>query len=150
MTTIDIEGLVNAHPYDEKVLAPYYTGNIREISDAAFESLIGRPIPKSTWDRSQPLGYNDTISQCRYAKGWIGRLSYRLVNVAHAFLWKIGKRETANLIMMSVYHMPFRGYARMTGGAINMPMVDGMLTAINGQFFKGMRQIFIGRKKLKK
>jgi beta-glucosidase len=38
----------------------------------------------------------------------------------------------------------------MTGGAINMPMVDGMLTAINGQFFKGMRQIFIGRKKLKK
>lgn len=146
MTTIDIEGSVNAHPYDEKVLAPYYTGNIREISDAAFEALIGRPIPKSTWDRSQPLGYNDTISQCRYAKGWIGRLSYHLVNVAHAFLWKIGKRETANLIMMSVYHMPFRGYARMTGGAINMPMVDGMLTAINGQFFKGVKQIIKGKR----
>lgn len=149
MTTIDIEGSVNAHPYDEKVLAPYYTGNIREISDAAFEALIGRPIPKSTWDRSQPLGYNDTISQCRYAKGWIGRLSYRLVTFAHKFLWKIGKRETANLIMMSVYHMPFRGYARMTGGAINMPMVDGMLTAINGQFFKGVSKAIKEKRKMK-
>lgn len=149
MTTIDIEGSVNVHPYDEKMLAPYYTGNIREISDAAFEALIDRPIPKSTWDRSQPLGYNDTISQCRYAKGWIGRFSYRLVTFAHTFLWKIGKRETANLIMMSVYHMPFRGYARMTGGAINMPMVNGMLTAINGQFFKGIKEVVKGRRLLK-
>lgn len=149
MTTVDIEGTVHTHPYDEKILTPYYTGDIRQIDDKTFETLINRPIPKATWDRSKPLGYNDTISQCRYAKGWIGRLSYRLVTFSHKFLWKIGKRETANLIMMSVYHMPFRGYARMTGGAINMPMVDGMLTAINGAFFKGMKQVYKGRKQLK-
>ncbi|MNJ66928.1 hypothetical protein D3C77_630520 [compost metagenome] len=40
--------------------------------------------------------------------------------------------------MMSVYHTPFRGIARMTGGVVNMAMVDGLLIMVNGRFFKGL------------
>ena len=40
--------------------------------------------------------------------------------------------------------MPFRGIAKMTGGAMNMEMVDGLLVMINGRFFKGMGQLISG------
>ncbi|MNC83589.1 hypothetical protein D3C75_1376340 [compost metagenome] len=52
--------------------------------------------------------------------------------------------------MMSVYHMPFRGVARMTGGIMNMPMLDGVLMIVNGHFFKGLRHVLKERKKMLK
>ncbi|GJM69548.1 hypothetical protein HMSSN036_17640 [Paenibacillus macerans] len=61
-----------------------------------------------------------------------------------------GQRSTANLIMMSVYHMPFRGIARMTGGLVNMPMLDGLLMMVNGHFFKGLKYFLKERSKMLK
>ncbi|MGG1880233.1 glycoside hydrolase family 3 C-terminal domain-containing protein [Paenibacillus cisolokensis] len=135
-------------PYDPAKLPSYYSGQASHVSQSEFEQLLGRPVPTATWDRTQPLGYNDTIAQCQYAKGWAARLAYHAITFAHWFLWKIGKRSTANLIMMSVYHMPFRGIARMTGGIVNMPMLDGLLMMANGSFFKGLRHLLKERKKL--
>ncbi|MDX8045277.1 glycoside hydrolase family 3 C-terminal domain-containing protein [Gracilibacillus sp. S3-1-1] len=138
-------------PYDKDALPSYYAGKrAKDIEQAEFENLLGRQVPVSTWDRTKPLGYNDTIAQCQYAKGWIARFAFHLIRFSHRFLQKIGKRETANLIMMSVYHMPFRGIARMTGGVINMPMLDGLLMMVNGQFFKGLRHFLKEQRKLRK
>ncbi|SDY10947.1 beta-glucosidase [Evansella caseinilytica] len=137
--TIFVEGTGAPLPYDKNELPSYYSGKITNVSVGEFESLLGRKVPVSTWDRKRPLGYNDTIEQCQYAKGVFGRLMFHAVVFAHWFLRKTGKRNTANLIMMSVYYLPFRGMARMTGGLINMPMVDGILQMVNGHFFKGLR-----------
>jgi beta-glucosidase len=52
--------------------------------------------------------------------------------------------------MMSVYHMPFRGISRMTGGIVNMPMLDGLLMIANGRFFKGLRHFIKERNKMLK
>lgn len=151
---IRIEGILHVAgsdaplPYDQAKLPSYYSGQASHVSQDEFEQLLGRPVPTATWDRTQPLGYNDTIAQCQYAKGWAARLAYHAITFAHWFLRKIGKRSTANLIMMSVYHMPFRGIARMTGGVVNMPMLDGMLMMANGSFFKGLRHLLRERKKL--
>ncbi|AOZ92942.1 beta-glucosidase [Paenibacillus crassostreae] len=135
-------------PYEEEKLQTYYSGKINQVGIDEFEALIGRKVPVSTWDRTKLLGYNDTIAQCQYAKGGLARLAFRLLSFSYWLLKKIGKRELANLIMMSVYHMPFRGVARMTGGAINMPMLDGILMIVNGQFLKGVRHLVKERKKL--
>lgn len=137
--TIFVEGTGAPLPYDKNELPSYYSGKITNVSVGEFESLLGRKVPVSTWERKRPLGYNDTIEQCQYAKGVFGRLMFHAVVFAHWFLRKTGKRNTANLIMMSVYYLPFRGMARMTGGLINMPMVDGILQMVNGHFFKGLR-----------
>lgn len=145
---IFVEGTEAPLPYDKQKLPSYYSGQANNVSVEEFETLLGNKVPESNWDRTSPLGYNDTIAQCRYAKGLVARFAFRLIKFSHSFLWKIGKRSTANLIMMSVYHMPFRGYARMTGGVINMPMVDGILMIVNGQFFKGLRHVLRERKKL--
>ncbi|MCA1292840.1 glycoside hydrolase family 3 C-terminal domain-containing protein [Paenibacillus sp. alder61] len=147
--TLFVEGTGAPLPYDKDKLPSYYSGNVRQVGAVEFEQLIGRPLPVADWDRSRPLGYNDTIEQCQYAKGAIARLAYHGIVFAHWFLRKIGKRSAANLIMMSIYHLPFRGIARMTGGAVNMPMVDGLLMMANGRFFKGLRH-FLKQRRLKR
>jgi len=42
-----------------------------------------------------------------------------------------------------VYHMPFRGIGRMTGGLVTMSMVDGLLMMVNGHFFKGLGHFWV-------
>ncbi|GFZ32360.1 glycosyl hydrolase [Clostridium zeae] len=145
--TIFIEGTGAPLPYDKETLPSYYLGKTNNVSIDEFERLIGRKVPVSKWDKSKPLGYNDTIAQCQYAKGIFARFSYYMIVFAYWFLRKIGKRSTANIIMMSIYHMPFRGVARVTGGVINMPMLDGILMMVNGQFFKGLVHLLKERSK---
>lgn len=147
---VKVLGTTDIMPYNSLELLSYYSGNVENVSKVEFELLLGREILEAKWDRSKPLGYNDTIAQCEYAKGLMARLAFKLIKFAHGFLTKIGKRDTANMIMMSVYHMPFRGVARMTGGMINMPMLDGMLIMINGNFIKGLIVFLKEKKKLKK
>ncbi|WP_407270294.1 beta-glucosidase family protein [Radiobacillus sp. PE A8.2] len=147
-TTMHVKGTEAVLPYDKAMLPTYYSGKPSNISEDEFENLLGRKVPVSTWDRTKPLGYNDTLAQCQYAKGVFGRLVYHSIVFAHWYLRKIGKRSTANLIIMSVYHMPFRGISRMTGGVVSMPMVDGILKMVNGRFFKGLTHFLKERRKL--
>ncbi|WP_407270298.1 beta-glucosidase family protein [Radiobacillus sp. PE A8.2] len=148
--SIFVEGTGAVLPYDQDKLVSYYAGKPNKVGKEEFENLLGRKVPVSTWDRTKRLGYNDTIAQCQYAKGAFARFAFKLIKFSHWFLRKIGKRETANLIMMSVYHMPFRGMSRMTGGVINMSMLDGILMIVNGQFFKGIKHFLKERKKMLK
>lgn len=150
VSTIYVEGTGAPLPYDKNKLPSYYSGKVNNVSIEEFENLMGFKVPVSRWDRSELLGYNDTIAQCQYAKGGLARFAYHLMVFSHWFLRKIGKRSTANIIMMSVYHMPFRGIARMTGGVMNMPMLDGTLMIVNGQFFKGVKHVLKERSKMKR
>lgn len=143
-----VEGTGAPLPYDQTDIPSYYSGQVSNVGLEEFETLLGRKVPDAKWDRTKPLGYNDTIAQCQYAKGLFARFAYQLIKFSHWFLRKIGKRSTANLIMMSVYHMPFRGLARMTGGIMNMPMVDGVLMIVNGQFYKGLKHVLRERKQM--
>ncbi|WFA06526.1 glycoside hydrolase family 3 C-terminal domain-containing protein [Bacillus sp. HSf4] len=148
--TLFVEGTGAPLPYDKEELPTYYSANVHNISLEEFETLLGGKAPNPKWDRTKPLGYNDTIEQCQYAKGVSGRLIYFAIIFVHWFFRKIGKRSIANLIMMSFYHMPFRGIARMTGGIVNMPMLDGILMMVNGRFLKGLVHILKERSKMKK
>ncbi|WP_166244263.1 beta-glucosidase family protein [Paenibacillus turpanensis] len=145
-----VEGTEAPIPYEKEKLPTYYSGKTNDVSVEEFEALIGRKVPVSKWDRTRPLGYNDTIAQCQYAKGGLARFAFWLISFSYWFLRKIGKRSTANIIMMSIYHMPFRGISRMTGGVINMPMLDGILMIANGQLLKGAGHLLRERKKLVK
>ncbi|MFC4320057.1 beta-glucosidase [Litchfieldia salsa] len=148
--TLFVEGTGAPLPYEKDQLSSYYSGKVNTVDQDEFERLLERKVPVATWDRSQPLGYNDTIAQCEYAKGVFARFAYKVIVFAYWFLRKIGKRSTANIIMMSIYHMPFRGVARMTGGVINMPMLDGILMMVNGHFFKGLSHLLKERSKMMK
>jgi beta-glucosidase len=135
---IKVKGTNVVSPYNPETLPSYYNGNIKNVSDKEFSELLGYPIPPSLWDKSLPLERNDTISQLFYAKSPIARLVYRILTRIKE---KADAKGTPNLNIQFIYYMPFRGIAKMTGGAVNIAMVDAILEIVNGHFFGGTRHL---------
>lgn len=144
---IHIEGTDAPNPYDKEKLPSYFSAKVNNVSLEEFENLLGHKAPDSKWDRTKPLSYNDTLSQMQYAKGFVARTAYHLINLSNKMFRKMGKHKIANIYEMVVFHLPFRGLARMSGGAFSMEMVDGLLIAVNGNFIKGMRHLIKASKK---
>ena len=147
-SNIFIEGTEAEIPYDKQKLQSYYSGIVHDVSLEEFEKLMGGKVPTSTWDKKKDLDYNDIISQCKDAKGIGARVTYYILVFIHWVLIKIGKIDKANIMIMSIFNMPFRGVSRMTAGVVNMPMVDGMLMIANGKLFKGLIKLIKEKNRL--
>ena len=102
------------NPYTDEAFAPYYKGDVQDVSDESFAALLGHPIPDAKWDRNAPMGFNDTIGQCRYLPGGFGKQLCRLIFMVRKLLMAVGKKELANNVMF-VMDLPWRGAARMSG-----------------------------------
>ncbi len=151
---IKVEGKDASNVYDESKLPHYYSGDVREIGEEEWKELIGKDMPEK--EESYVKGhriivdYNSSISDLRYAKGWTGRLFSHSISFAISFLRKIGKRSTANTLLMGVYYSPVRALSRMTGGVLSMAQLDGLITMFNGHFHKGLHQFFKASRAKKK
>lgn len=129
-------------PIQDTVLSSvYYHGDPAQATKQDFQRLFNEPLPEERWDRTKPLMYNDTVAQCQYAKSFFARLVFHLIDWLPWFFKKLGKRDKANLIMMSFYYMPFRGIVKMMGGMVNRPMAEALLEIANGHFFKGLKKL---------
>lgn len=137
--TLEIAGTTELYPYHPAKLPYYYTGLAQTISDEEYEELLGIPIPSGKW--TGELGINDAICQMYYAKSGLARFIYNRLTAMKKKSEAAGK---PNLNILFIYNMPFRAMAKMTGGMVSMEMAEGMLTVVNGQFFKGMRGIIGG------
>ena len=132
-----------ANPYTGEVFAPYYSGRVLKVEDDAFAALLGRPIPNAKWDRSAPIGFNDTISQGVYLKGGLGRWVYNVISFSRKVMLAAGKKEMANSTMF-VMNMPWRGVSRMSG-VISDEQMLALLDVINrkkGGFRAFLKQTF--------
>lgn len=134
-----VEGTTEEYPYDRERLASYFSRKIWSVSDQEFEALLGHPIPCGKWKGE--LGVNDAVCQMYYAKSRLARLVYRLLT---ALKKKSEEKGKPDLNILFIYNMPFRGIAKMTGGAVSMEMVNGIVAAVNGHFFAGMGQLIGG------
>ena len=83
---------------------------------------------------------NSTVADLRYSRRWVGRFFSWGIRFAHAFLWKIGQKTTANTIMMGMVHQPIRGLAKY--GGMSRRQMEAMLMMFNGHLFKGIGQFF--------
>lgn len=137
--TVWVEGTDSESPYDAELLADYYKGDVKHIPDAEFRELLGHEIPNGHW--SGTLDMNDAICQMYYAKSGIARFAYRILT---NMLKKAEAKGTPDLNLLFIYNMPFRGIAKMTGGMVTMEMAEGILAAVNGHFFRGLRTIIGG------
>lgn len=102
------------NPYRDAAFAPYYKAEVTHVPDESFRALLGRPIPQASWDRSAPMGFNDTLSQGEYLSGGFGKWIYWLILAVHDVLMAFGKKELANNVMFGM-NLPWRGVARMSG-----------------------------------
>ena len=139
--SVAVQGADAPAPYDLSKLPSYCSGKVSDVGDAEFECLLGRPIPPAKWDRSAPLGMNDTFAQLSYARGWVGRLVYKITR------GQVEKAEAAgkpDLDALFRYNMPFRAIAKMMGGMVDMKMAEALLEIFNGHFFKGLGHLVSG------
>ncbi|MBR1635037.1 MAG: glycoside hydrolase family 3 C-terminal domain-containing protein [Lachnospiraceae bacterium] len=136
-TEVKDSGALN--PYDAAAMPAYYSGRIADVSDDEFAKLLGYAVPNGNW--SGTLTENDAICQLSYAKSGIGRFIYGQLEKRRKEAEAKGKPD---LNILFIYNMPFRAIAKMTAGAVDMNMVKGMVTAVNGHFFKGVGRIISG------
>ncbi|MDD3219619.1 MAG: glycoside hydrolase family 3 C-terminal domain-containing protein [Lachnospiraceae bacterium] len=137
--TLEVDGTTNIYPYNPAALPYYYTGLAQNISDAEFAELLGHPIPSGKW--AGKLELNDAICQMYYAESGLARFIYGRLTAMKNKSEDAGKPD---LNILFIYNMPFRALAKMTGGMVSMEMAEGILTVVNGHFFKGMGQIIGG------
>lgn len=146
---IAVQGTEAPLPVEASRIPSYMSGNILQVSDQEFQALLGHDIPDGHW--SGQLDINDAICQLYYAKRWVGRLVYKILT---GLLDKSMAKGKPDLNIMFIYNMPFRGIGKMAGGMCSQYMVEGMVKAVNGHFFKGLGQIISGffrqRKVMKK
>lgn len=147
---ITVSGTTDMVPYNEEELPSYFSGKAGNVSRSEFEKLLGHKAPDPKWDRSKPLGYNDTIGQIVYAKGWFAKFAGKVIYALYHHYEKKNNRRKTNMFDMVVLHQPFRGLNKMAGGALSMEMVDGLLVAVNGHLFRGIGKIIKGARRRKK
>lgn len=131
---VTLPGVTACGIYDRDGLGAYYSGKVQDVSDGEFGTLLGRPIPTHTWDRNTPLGLNDTFAQLQYARGWVGRLVYKVCRRQVDRSLEKGKPDLDALFR---YNMPFRAIAKMMGGTVDMAMTEALVEIFNGRFFRG-------------
>ena len=107
------------------------------------------PIPSGKWGGE--LTANDAICKMYYAKSPLARLVYKVLTDKKKKSEEAGKPD---LNILFIYNMPFRAIAKMTGGMVSMEMVNGIVTMVNGHFFRGLGTAVTGffrnRRKTKK
>lgn len=126
---VEKTGPAATNPYSGEVFAPYRTGRVHSVPDEAFAALLGHETPRAAWNRSAPIGFNDTISQGEYLSRGLGKWIFRLISLTRKALMALEKKELANNLMF-VMNMPWRGVARMSG-ALTDEQVYALLAMIN-------------------
>lgn len=139
--SLTVEGTGAPLPYDPKELPSYFSGHVEAVCSQEFEALLGRPLPESHWDPKAPLGWNDALLRLPDAKNPLARLAGKII---------VGKMEkslagrSADLNILFVCNMPFRGIAKMTGGMATEKTARSILLIVNGHFFRGLGGVIRG------
>ena len=131
---VEIAGTDAPDPYAGKTLPHYRTGSVQNVPDAEWEALLGHAIPqdKIKIDRNMTLG---ELNHSRSPLGWlIWAVLTALLNASY-------KKGKPDLNILFQYNMPLRALAKMTGGAISMGMVDGIVMELQGFWIIGLVRV---------
>ena len=143
-----VAGEKAASPYNTAKIAPYISGDIKNVPDAAFAELLGYPVPDGTW--GNVITANDAICQLGNAKSGLARFVFGQLEKRKKKADAAGKPD---LNILFIYNMPLRAIGKMTGGMVDQKMVAGMVDVVNGHFFKGIGKViggFFGNKSANK
>ncbi|MBR0062907.1 MAG: glycoside hydrolase family 3 C-terminal domain-containing protein, partial [Oscillospiraceae bacterium] len=127
---------------DAAKLPSYSSANIKNVSDAEFEQLLGHDIPDGKW--AGTIQANDAIAQLYYAKSLKTSFVWWVMD---AMLKKSIEKGEPDLNITFIYNMPIRAIGKMAGGMMSQKMCDGILDIVNGHgiaFCKGLGKIIGG------
>ncbi len=121
--------------YQPSNLPSYFTGRVKNVSDSEFEVLLGRKLPRATWDTNALLTRGDTFSQLVYAKSGLARTAFRVLQHIRRTSEKKGKID---LNVLYIYNITFNAIGKMANGMVDTHMVDALLDIVNGHFWGGL------------
>ena len=143
--TVEKDGMIHESPYIGQNIGVYEACNLKNITSQDFQVLYEDTLPKYSWDTTKKLDPSDIIEQVKFG-GWFGKSVYGILLLAQKVLRWIGKPITANHVSF-IIEMPLRSVARMSGGKVNMKMLEGILNMMNRSFLKGLIQLIKGKLK---
>jgi len=136
--TVEITSTQPAAPeIDREKLAAYYDiPKGQPVNKAAFEALLGRPVPPNLGQQKGSYTFNTPVGDM--SDSFIGR---QLANMMNKQISKMiaGMEDTPTALLMEamVKELPLRGMLMTGDGSLNREMLDALLVMINGEFFKG-------------
>ena len=131
---VEVSGTGAPTPYEGRPVESYARGDVLNVSDEAFEALLGRKIP----EKRSTINRNMTFGELNHSKSpllWIVWIILTLL------LRRSMKRGKPDLNILFVYNMPLRALAKMTSGMVSMGMVDGIVMEAKGQWGKGIVKV---------
>ena len=118
--------------------ACYKTADIKNVSDADFEALLGHAIPDGKW--SGEITENDALCQLYYAKGAFARF---LCRVLTSLKEKAEAKGKPDINILFIYNMPIRSIAKMSNGLVSKKMTEDILLMFNGHFWRGLGRLIV-------
>ena len=117
--TVTVKGTDAPRCEDPAKLPSYFSGRIKNVPDAEFAALLGRPILKA-------------------------RFAWKIMD---GMLKKSIEKGEPDLNITFIYNMPIRAIGKMAGGMVSQEMCEGILDIVNGHglsFCKGLGKVIGG------
>ena len=133
---VEVAGTDAPNPYEGRDVSAYEAADVTRVSDAQFEALLGHPVP----DDGPAIGRNMCFRDLNHGRSpifWIVWLVLRGIK-GHA-----DKSGHPNLNVLFIWNMPLRALAKMTGGMVNMRMVDALVMEIRGFWIIGILRFIV-------
>lgn len=137
---VALSGVLHVAGKKAKENAPtcYKNADIKAVSDADFEALLGHAIPDGKWNGE--ITENDALCQLYYAKGAFARF---LCRVLTSLKNKAEAKGKPNLNILFIYNMPTRAIAKFSNGMVSKKMTEDILFMFNGHFWRGLGRLVV-------
>jgi len=142
---IRVNSTVDVSVPDYRETAPAYydlKNGISNMPDEQFVAILGRSLPPRERDKSKPFDENATFGEI--SEKLIGRVFANRVKKEAAKVMAGMADDIGEMLSRMFEDMPLRSLVMVAGGKVPPKLVEGLLTALNGQVIKGV--LMMGRK----
>ena len=122
---VEVAGTDAPNPYEGRDVSCYEDASVAAVSDASFEALLGHPVPAD----GPVIGRNMCFRDLNHGRSLIFWVVWAVLKALKTGADKSGK---PNLNVLFIWNMPLRALAKMTGGMVDMGLVDALVREVRG------------------
>lgn len=122
---VEVAGTDAPNPYEGRDVSCYEDASVAAVSDASFEALLGHPVPAG----GSAIGRNMCFRDLNHGRSLIFWVVWAVLRALKTGADKSGK---PNLNVLFIWNMPLRALAKMTGGMVDMGLVDALVREVRG------------------
>ncbi len=128
--SIEKNGDTVSNPYTDREFEPYVSCDVFRIHGHNFSALLGRKLPRRSWNRYARLCVNDNVSQGEYLEKGMGSKLCFALKTARNILRDLGMWQLAGDVSFLI-NMPYRAIGRISG-CFDDAQMAALMKLING------------------